>query len=160
MEHGLADAPAWLAAIEASALAQTLRNSLWLYPVIETLHILGFTTLVGSIIAYDLRVVSGHGELNLPVWNRLVLPVAQAGFLLALPMGLLLFSVEATAYAANPSFRLKMILLVAALGNVLLYHWLARGGAMRPSPGLRVLAAASLLLWVGVLVCGRMIAYV
>lgn len=165
MEHlAPAAAPAWLQAIEASALAQLLRSSLWLYPAVETLHILGMAVLVGAIAVFDLRLVlappaAAGAPAELAAWGRTVLPVARAGFALALPMGLLLFAVEATAYAANPAFRLKLVLLVLALANVALFHALA-ARLRPPSPGaIRVLAAASLLLWTGVLVCGRLIAY-
>jgi hypothetical protein len=85
--------------------------------------------------------------------------VARAGFLLALPMGLLLFATEAGAYVRNPMFQLKLALILAALVNVGLFHAAARG-AERVTGGLRVLAAASLAAWLLVVACGRLIAYV
>ncbi len=49
MEHAAAEAPGWLLALEQSGLGRTMRTSFWLYPTVETLHILGFALLVGSI---------------------------------------------------------------------------------------------------------------
>jgi hypothetical protein len=159
LEHGLADAPGWLVAVQQSGLAQTLRSSLWLYPAVETLHIMGLALLVGAIAAFDARVVRAGPGFDLGSWSRSVLPVAQAGFTLAVAMGLLLFTVEATAYAANPAFRAKLVLIALALANVGLFHLLARR-AGRPTPPVRAAAATSLALWLLVLACGRLIAYV
>jgi hypothetical protein len=160
LEHGLAaDAPGWLAVLQRSALAQALRGSLWLYPAVETLHIVGLALLVGAIAVFDARVVRAGPGLDLDGWARSVLPVARAGFALAAAMGLLLFTAEATAYAANPAFRAKLALIALALANVALFHRFARR-AERPTAPVRAAAAASLALWLLVLVCGSLIAYV
>lgn len=159
MEHGAALGPVWLEALEHSGLGRTLRGSLWLFPAVETLHILGFAILVGAIVTFDARVVAARPGLDLAGWQRAVLPVARLGFLLALPMGLLLFTVEATAYWANPMFRAKLVLLLLALGNIVLWHRLAARSGW-PSARVRWSAAVSLLLWLLVVVAGRLIAYV
>jgi hypothetical protein len=157
LEHAT-DPIGWLAAVQAGSVGFGLRNSVWLYPAVETLHIIGFAVLVGAIVTFDLGVLRMARPGDLGSWSRAVLPVARAGFGLAVPMGLLLFTVEATAYAANPAFRVKLLLLGLALANVVLFHVLARG-APRPTAALRASAALSLAVWLGVLVCGRMIAY-
>ncbi len=159
--HGAAAAagPAWAAAIEHSAVGEAMRGSLWLFPAVETLHIVGFALLVGAIVTFDARVVAARPGMALDRWARAVLPVARLGFALALPMGLLLFATEATAYARNPAFRLKLVLLAAALANVAAFHLLARGRD-RPSTPLRAAAGVSMAVWLGVLVLGRLIAYV
>lgn len=159
MEHAAAEALGWLLALEQSGLGRAMRTSMWLYPTVETLHILGFALLVGSIVTFDARVVVGSRHLDPRVWERLVLPVTRAGFALAVPMGLLLFVTEATAYVTNPAFRLKLLLLVAALANIAVYHTLSRRAAGLTGT-MRVAAAASLVLWIAVLACGRLIAYV
>jgi hypothetical protein len=160
MEHGVGTtAPAWAAALEHGAVGQALRDSMWLYPAVEVLHIVGFALLVGAIAAFDLRVARAGPRLELGSWQRAVLPVARAGFALAVPMGLLLFSAEAGAYLGNPAFLLKMGLISAAVLNVLLFHALARRRRAAVGP-LRLLAGLSLGLWLAVLICGRMIAYV
>jgi hypothetical protein len=166
MEHGLGEGPALLMALERSTLGFALRQSLWLYPTVETLHILGFALLVGAIVAFDLRVLTAPSAFDIAPWMRSVVPVAAGGLALAAPMGLLLFTVEATAYVRNPLFLAKMALLAVALANILWFHlgpWRLRK-ALGPSigilPAMRVSALASLVVWVAVLTCGRLIAYV
>lgn len=168
MDHDLGPTgPGWLVALETSGLGESLRQSLWLYPLVEIAHILGFALLVGSIIAFDLRLMGVRAPL-LPVdaLSRLLLPVAVAGFALAVPAGVLLFVTEATALARNPAFLAKLGLIGLALLNILAFHGLA-GRRMadwclsdRPPAGARFAGVASLALWVAVLACGRLIAYV
>jgi hypothetical protein len=158
VEHAVGEG-GWLAALQGSALAHAMRSSLWLYPAVETLHVVGLAVLVGAIVAFDARVVRLGPALDLAAWSRAVLPVARAGFALAVPMGLLLFTVEATAYARNAAFLAKLALIALALANIWLFHRLA-GRAGGVTPPLRMLAAASLVLWLAVVVCGRLIAYV
>ena len=158
MEHA-ADAPGLLAALQASPLGATLRGSLWLYPLVETLHVLGLALLVGAIVTFDLGILRAPVTLDLAAWQRRTLPVARFGFALAVPMGLLLFVTEATAYARNPLFLTKLALILAALINLALFHRAARA-TVAPTPTLRTLAALSLGLWILVLACGRLIAYV
>lgn len=158
MEHG-PGGPAWAALIEQSGVGHALRNSLWLFPAAETLHILGFALLVGAIVTFDARVVTAGPAFERARWERAVLPVARFGFLLAVPMGLLLFTTEATAYSRNPAFRLKLVMIVLAIANIALFH---RLGRREPgvSTSLRLTAGLSLGLWTLTLICGRLIAYV
>jgi hypothetical protein len=166
MEHGLANVPAWLVALETSGLGQALRGSLWLFPAVETLHIIGFALLVGSIVAFDLRLLTADGDFDVERWARRLVPVAATGLVLAMAMGVLLFTSEATAFARNPLFLAKMTLLVLALLNVAWFHLgpLRLRRTIGPSVGIpasiRVSAALSMVGWLAVLVCGRLIAYV
>lgn len=166
MEHGLAEAPAWLVALETSGLGQALRSSLWLFPAVETLHIVGFALLVGAIVAFDLRLLTADGDFDVERWVRRLVPVAATGLILAMAMGALLFTSEATAFARNPLFLAKMTLLVLALLNVAWFHLgpLRLRRTIGPSVGipasLRASAALSMAGWLAVLVCGRLIAYV
>lgn len=161
-----AEAPAWLAALEASAAAQTMRESIWLYPAVETLHIAGFAGVVGGIAVWDLRLMGVARTIPLRALLRVTIPLALAAFAVAVPTGALLFVTEATAYAVNPMFPIKMGLIAAAGLNALLFHtvtapriaaWNAAGALPWPA---RAHGAASLLCWAGALVCGRLIAYV
>ena len=160
--HHLAEGPAWALALEQSGLGHILRRSFWLYPAVETLHILGFALLVGSIASFDLRAARAPTVDAVRALAAGLLPVSRAGFALAVPMGLLLFTTEATAYLGNPVFLAKMALLALALLNVTWFH--ARLKRARDGEGsagaLRASALLSLGLWTGVLVAGRMIAYV
>lgn len=166
MEHALPAAPAWLVALETSGLGHALRSSLWLFPAVETLHILGFALLVGAIVAFDLRLLTAERDVDIEAWVRRLVPVAATGLALAMAMGALLFTSEATAFARNPLFLTKMALLVLALANVAWFHLgpLRLRRIVGPSLGIpslmRVSAALSLVGWLAILACGRLIAYV
>ena len=157
----------WLAALESSGLGDTLRQSVWLYPLVEVVHNLGFALLVGAILAFDLRLL-GVRSARLPAdaLSRLLLPVAVTGFALAVPTGVLLFVTEATSLVRNPMFLAKMALIILALANIAAFHshvgrhMAAWSDAERPPRAARLAGAASLTLWIGVLACGRLIAYV
>ncbi len=164
MEH--LSGPAWALTLERTAAGEALRGSLWLYPMVEVVHILGFALLVGAIAAYDLRLMGVRALLPADLLARLLLPVAAAGLLLAVPSGALLFVTEAAPLSANPAFWAKMGLLGLALANVAAFH-LGPGRRLadwsldaRPPAAARVAGAASLALWTGVLAGGRLIAYV
>ncbi len=163
MEHEGSGA-GWLHALEMSAVGEIMRQSPMLYPAVETLHIVGFSILIGSIVAFDLRVLGFGGSVPIEDAARHLLPVSWAGFALAAPMGLLLFTTEATSIAANPSFIVKMSLLVLAGANALAFHlgpWrVVASWADGRAPSIaRVGAGLSMGLWLGVLAGGRLIAY-
>lgn len=142
-----------------------MRASSWLFPAVETLHILGFSVLVGAIAALDARLLGLGRGLPVAPLARLLLGCVAAGFTLALPTGALLFAAQAGELVGHPVFLTKLVLVVLAGVNALVFHrrpgacmvdW--RGEA-RPPASARVAAALSLLLWAGVLTCGRWIAY-
>lgn len=162
-----ADVPAgWLRALEASAPAAAMRASGWLFPLVETLHIIGFTVLAGAVILFDLRLMGFAPTLAPGALARHLLRWAWAAFALVLPTGVLLFSTEARTLASNPAFGTKLVLLALAGANALAFHWgagraLHGWSAHRPLPrGAWWAGALSVLLWLGVIVCGRWIAYV
>lgn len=165
MDHGTAHAPAILLALQDGPLGQAMRQSLYLYPAVEIMHLLAIALLVGSILALDLRLVGWRAVV--PSWPlaRHLLPIAGTGFSLAVLSGLLLFTTEAASLAFNPAFRIKLLLLLLAGLNALLLHrgpWRDIGqwsSAPKPPARVRVAALLSAVLWVGVLSFGRLIAY-
>jgi hypothetical protein len=161
LEHAASTLPL-IVALEQSALGAAMRQSLFLYPAVETLHIIGLALLVGGIAVFDLRMLGAFRAASSEAVARAALPVAIAGFALAVPMGLLLFATEATHLAANVAFRAKLVFIAAALANALFFRlgaWrkVIRGSTLPPSA--RVGAAVSLLAWVGAIAGGRLIAY-
>jgi hypothetical protein len=153
-----------LAGLEGSALAAALRGSKWIYPLINAGHIAGIALLFGTVVTFDLRAMGVWRTVPLDGLSRVLLPVAAAGLALAAGAGVLLFIVKATEYAASPVFQIKMAVLALAVANALAYFALARrhawSAAATPTPPLRrSLAVASLALWLGVLVLGRLVAY-
>lgn len=137
------------ASLEATGLATALRKSVWVYPLVSAGHILGIALLLGSVIPMDVALLR-HGQDRYAGARRFH---AVAGLVLAALCGGLLFAVQATDYLRNPWFLAKIGLLVAALLVAALYL----SGISRGMP--RRVAAASLLLWLAVLICGRLIGF-
>lgn len=152
---------AWL---EATALASGLRDSVWVYPLINAGHILGVALLVGSILPLDLRLLGAWRAVPVAPWWRVAAQTAVCGLLLAITFGTLLFMARATEYVESPLFRAKMALIAIAAMNALL---LRRRFASSPellevrkrTVHLRVAAGLSLVTWVGVLILGRLVGY-
>lgn len=153
-------APAWAAALEASALGEVARDSLLLYPVASILHVLGIGLLVGAIVAFDLRVLGAARAVPLDAAARLLLPVARTGFVVIVVSGVPMLAADATHLATNPAARVKAALILLALVNVAAFHRLARTpqGA-EPGARARLFAAVSALSWLSVAAAGRAIAY-
>jgi hypothetical protein len=157
--------PAWLVWLETSAVAAAMRHWLWLYPIVEIVHIVGFVVLVGAAVMFDLRLLGLSRHLPVADMARHLLPWARVGLGLILPSGLLMFTAHATEWAASPVFRLKLILIAAAGLNAALFHRgvfqsVARWNCDTTVPvRARCAAIASLVLWLGVLSCGRLLAY-
>jgi hypothetical protein len=157
--------PAFLVYLETSGLATLMRQSQWLYPLVEIAHILGFVTLVGSVAMLDLRLLGFSRSLPVSGMARHLLRWSLGSLLLVVPSGLMMFSAHATEFADNTAFRVKMLLLVAAAANALWFHrtsfrsvadW---NTGVPPPLASRVAAGVSLALWIGVIGCGRLIAY-
>lgn len=153
----------WLASTEWSI---ALHESLYMYPLIESTHVLTLTLFAGTTILFDLRLV-GLVMRHVPAGDVLgrLLPWTRVGFAIMVTTGLLLFYAIPVRTYQNVFFRLKVILLLLAGLNVWVFH---RGiyrqvhewGADPVLPrAARLAGLFSLLLWSGIIVCGRLIAY-
>lgn len=148
-----------LAALHASPLAAALRGSTWLYPLVNAGHIVGIALLFGAIASLDLRMMGAWSATPLAALSRILAPVAAAGFAIAATAGGLLFITKANAYAASSLFQAKMLLVAAGLANVLAYYALRRRAKPLPIVLQRLFGAASLAIWLGVIVLGRLVGY-
>ena len=156
----------WLAALEATALARALSDSVCIYPLNNAGHILGIALLVGSVIPLDLRLLGAWRSVPLaPLW-RVLTVTSVAGFVLAAICGFLLFITRATDYAASGLFVAKMAVIVAAIVNALAMLWIVPaeisgiGPQLGPLPRrVRVAAGVSLAAWLSALILGRLVAY-
>ncbi|KQQ88441.1 DUF6644 family protein [Massilia sp. Leaf139] len=161
----MAAAAGVLQALAATPLSSAMREGAWLYPIVEIVHIAGFAVLVGSVVLFDLRVLGFARNLPVVALGNHLLRWALASLLLVVPAGLLLFSAHSVELANNPAFILKLVLIVIAGLNALAFHLLpyrsvASWDRDRPAPPLaRAGAGLSILLWLGVISCGRMLAY-
>jgi len=151
--------------LTAQTWAQTISGT-WMFPVLESLHVVGLAVLIGSIAFLDLRLIG----VTLRHWTvtrltREVLPWTWGGFALVMATGVLMFCGGADLYAANPAFRVKLVLLVLAGANMLAFHLFAYRSVARwdtgPATilGAKIAGGLSLLFWAGVVVAGRAIAF-
>jgi hypothetical protein len=143
----------------ASTLAgfPALASHPWAYPALEAVHIAGIALLVGNLVLLELRVWGAVPELPLRPLARLSLTVALTGFCIVALTGLAMFSAQPGELLANRAFVLKMALVTLAGLNAALFH--ARDGLARLDGLARAQTALSLGLWLGVIICGRWIAY-
>jgi len=160
------DPGAPLAAIERLPLAVAMRHDLWLYPSVEIVHIIGFVTLVGSIIVFDLRLLGLSKTLSVRALARHVLPWSIGALALIVPSGLLMFITHAGDFISNPAFITKMSLLFCAGINAAVFHTgvfrnvAAWDSGVATPVAAKIHALLSLLIWFSVLACGRLLAYV
>jgi hypothetical protein len=143
--------------------SQAFRHSAWAYPLVEVIHISGFVLLVGAVFVFDLRAL-GLGSVPLRQLARSTLPWSVAALALVVPSGLMLFLADPNAIIQNPAFVAKLSLLGMAGLNAAAFHVgpyqrIKDSDLALPLTG-RVQAGLSMLLWVAVIGCGRMIAYV
>ena len=157
--------PAWAVWLEGSGLAAAMRHWLWLYPIVEISHILGFVFVIGAAVMFDLRLLGFSRRLPVDAMAHHLLPWSWAGLALVVPSGLMMFAAHAAEWVGNPAFWVKLGFLAAAGLNALVFD---RGvfrsvGAWNqgvPAPATAQLAAvASLLFWGGVVSAGRLLAY-
>ena len=161
---GLQEACAWL---EATSLGTKITESEWIFPTIETIHVLALTLVVGTIAMVDLRLLGvASRRIGAVQLSREMLPWTWTAFLVAAITGSLMFVSAATKYYANVPFRIKMVLLALAGINMAVLHFGAWRGVrtwdmILPTPrAVRIAASLSLALWIGVVVAGRWVGFV
>jgi hypothetical protein len=153
-------------AIEGLAIAQAMRDSPWLYPAAEIVHILGFTVLVGATFMFDLRVLGLSKAIPVRALSRHLLPWSMGSLFAIVPTGLMMFAAHADDFLDNGAFKLKMALLFAAGMNAAMfrtgpYQGVKSWDTNAKAPLLaRLSVALSIALWIGVISCGRLIGYV
>jgi hypothetical protein len=140
-----------------------LQNSGTAYLVVNAVHILGIGLILGAILPLDLRLMGLFRQTPLPVIAPFLSRAAAAGVVVALLTGFWLFSVQPDHYLGNTAFLAKLGVLALALGNIGLQHGhggyrqVLEGGAVPWS--VRLVAATSIGLWLGVLLAGRWIGF-
>jgi hypothetical protein len=151
--------------IEALPIARFLREVWWAYPAVEIVHIAGFVILLGAVVMFDLRVLGLSRTISVRALARHLLPWSWAALLLIVPSGLLMFMARASELLASGAFQLKMGLILLAFGNAAWfltgpYQSVKQWDVDAAAPALaQVSVVLSLFLWLGVLACGRLLAY-
>ena len=150
-------------ALADNALTAALRGSATLYLLVNATHILGIALLIGAIIPLDLRLAGAFSRTPLSAIAPLLRGTAVTGLALAAVTGAILFTANPAEYLTNAAFRLKLLLLAAALLNAALVTrsaaWSRVLSGDPPAPHLRLMALASAALWLATLVAGRWIGF-
>lgn len=157
------NALSWL---EHGPFAEVIRGTPYLYPVLESIHIIGIALLIGPAAAFDLRLLGlGRQKLRVTTAANYLLPLSRLGFVIAAATGVLMFLPAASLMADRGSAPWKLGLILIAGLNILIFHrrtyrnvshWDSGG----PSPvAARIAAVISFISWSGVTVAGRLLAY-
>ena len=153
----------WLAGTSGSI---ALHESAYGYPIVESIHVWALCVFLGMTVTFDLRLL-GLTLRSVPVSEvaRRLLPWTVAGFVVMVISGVLLFYAIPVRSYQNIFFRVKVVFLVLAGLNALMFHtgvfktvssWAKDA---EPPSRAKLAGVASLVLWAGIIVTGRMIAY-
>ena len=152
--------------LENTSVGTSVRESVWEFPVIETLHLFGIIVLVGSSSVLDLRLMGlAFKEASVSKLAHRTLPWAWTGAGIEIVTGFLLFASEATRMCHNHAFQLKMMLLLLSGMNVFVFHSVAYKSVgtwecdvIPPTPA-RIAGLFSLLLWFAIVSAGMWTPY-
>ena len=147
---------------EKSAIGEAIRNSQWLFPVIESVHLLALVLIAGAVLVVDMRLF-GLGLRRQPVAQlaRDAQPWLIGGLMVMLPTGILLFLAEAIKCYYSPAFAVKMTsLLLAIIFTFTVHRKVVLAEERRVGPFWnRLVAFVSVALWSGVGIGGRWIGF-
>ena len=160
----MADLLVWL---EGSALGHAMRNAgVWTYGIVNLTHILGVSSLFGSVLVLDLRLIGLWRRAPLGAIARPTVPIATAGFIVAATSGVCLITTNGSEYVGNPFLLIKFPAIFLGVVNVAILSrlpaWKARETREVTESEQRVLSvfgAISLLSWLTAIGAGRLIGY-
>jgi hypothetical protein len=146
--------------LTTSALANAMKNYEWAFPVVQSLHFIGFAPSIGTIAIVDFRLLGlGMRRQRAAEIAADLKPWTLAGLAVMLITGPLMFSTDAVTYHYNPSFQFRMACLTLALLFHFTFHRRAVWSDVSPIVA-RLAGVVSLLLWTAVVAGGRMIAFI
>jgi hypothetical protein len=153
----------WLAKTPAST---AMHESIWAFPIVESVHVLGLCLFLGLAVLWDLRLLGvTFREVPASEVNGRLMPWMWAGAIIMVISGIFVFLNDPIRYYNNIFFRIKAVMLVLAVLNAWVFQigvfrriadWDRSG---RQPLNARMAGVASLMLWAGIVVAGRMIAY-
>ncbi len=149
----------------SAAVRGEIPGTEWLFPIIETLHVLTLTVVFGSIAMVDLRLL-GWTSLGTSIarLTEETLPWTWTAWVLAAIAGSLMFMSKAVTYAGNLDFRMKFICMALAAVNMLVFHFgayrrVADWDMGRPPAAARLAGGLSLTFWLAVIFFGRWVGF-
>ncbi len=150
---------ALLDAVQASAFAAYVRDSMLLYPLANVAHVVAVMVFFAAVAVMDLRLLQVIRGMPVPLVIERLRPVAVGALVVIAATGLTLFVPEAATTARNPAFLLKLAAIALALGNIAVNEWALRRDG-ESSRTVQATAGVSLALWLSTAALGRAIAYV
>ena len=155
----------YLTWLQDSALGTWVAESIWGYPIVLACHAVGMAVAAGTVTMICLRILGFARNVSLTMFARLS-AVAWAGLVLNVMTGLALFSGDPVKFFYHPVFWIKISLI--SLGAVSLWMLVralretasAPGDGNGMPAGAKLVAGCSLVFWAGVIIAGRLIAYV
>ena len=150
--------------LRTTAVGGFMRTSAWAWPILESVHFIGMSVLIGTIGLFDLRLLGFARGIPYAALHRLI-PVGIAAFAVNALTGLCFLAGAPDQYLWNAAFRFKVTFMAVAGLNVLFFYTrvfrrLERlPPDSRPPFGARVAGAVSLTMWVGVMSAGRLLTF-
>lgn len=152
--------------IEYSSLGTTIAESTWMFPTLETLHVISLVTVLGTVFVVDLRMLGWtSNKFAVTKVAKDTLPWTWGAFVLAAITGSLLFISKANSYVANPYFLWKLSIMALAGLNMMYFHFMTwrtvehwDRDATLPR-AVKVAAVLSIALWMAVVFFGRAIGF-
>jgi hypothetical protein len=162
----MADVPAIISWMQNSDIGTGIRESIWMFPIVETSHVLALSLSVGVLVWLDLRLL-GWGMKHEPVSvvHKQVMPLALVGFIIMFISGILLFWSEAEKCYLSGFYRAKMLFLLLAGVNAIVFEISTKKSIEEwdkyPIPPVKARLAGlfSILTWSAVIIAGRATAY-
>ena len=154
---------AWL---DATAVSMTIKDVIWIIPVVQTVHILCIAIVLSSVAILDFRLMGLSGRrVTITGMFAHFTPWIWSALVVLLISGIILIVGEPRRSLLNDEFQLKMLLLLAAIAVTIGFQRSVRRNAQfwdssEHGGGAKLTALVSLALWIGIAVCGRLIAYV
>jgi len=149
----------------------------WVWPTLESLHFIGLCLLFGSLLVIDLRIIGVASHVPLKAIEKFII-IILIGFGINFTTGIIFLFGDPSRYFVNPSFQIKMLLILLAIINAFYFsvrlkqYYIHSGSSdtqqsddkqqnsVRLPLDIKLLACLSLLLWLGVIIFGRLIPYV
>jgi hypothetical protein len=152
--------------LQESPVGLAIRESGWMFPTIESIHVLALVLVAGSISMIDLRLLGvssrNHSVTKL---STEVLPWTWTAFVFAAITGSLLFVSNASKYFVNTPFRLKLVFMALAGLNMLIFHFVTYRSVQNwdsstaTPTAAKVAGGLSLVFWILVIAFGRWIGF-
>jgi hypothetical protein len=141
---------------ENGPLGAFIRESLWGYPIVLSSHAVGMATVMGIVVALNLRVLGYAKDISILAFDKLFV-VAWVGFFINLVSGLILFAGSASTYFFQGAFQIKILAIIA--GGIFVKLVMNAVRENKPLQTQKLLAAICLICWTTGVITGRLMAY-